>query len=405
MHNFGVLYQYEWKKLLGKKMVRISFLLCIVGIVVSLVLPFFGDYYVGGKRIDTNYNLYQAERSCAKALSGREINRKLLEETMAAYRNIPDTVPGIHYTETDEYWEYAFFYSEIFNFVRGFTGMQTSELMGGWEPDEEDMYARRQQYMTAMWEEMGLSEGEMDFWREREAQVKKPYVFLEYRGYDMMISCYQTVGILVLMLISICLSGMFSEEHARKTDQIILCSPLGKTALYWAKTAAGISFAVVCALVLFAVTFLMTMCLYGAQGFAALFWFIYPACAEPITCGQAVLIAGGNMLAAAIVTALVVMLLSEVLCGSAAALAVSTGLLLTAMVVSVPERYRVAAQIWDWLPWSYLAPWNVFGAYTFPVAGRYLTPWQAVPLIYLIAGAVIAAAGKPLYQRFQVSGR
>lgn len=401
MNNFGMLYRYECKKLLSKKIVRISFLLCMISILLSLVIPFFGDYYVGEKFIDTNYNLYQTEKKYAKALSGRKIDKELMEETMAAYGKIPDT-PGLFYTETEEYWEYAFPYSEIFNFVRGFTGMQTTELMYSWQPDEEDMYVKRQQYRNALWEDMGLSEGEMDFWREREAQIETSFVYSGYKGYDMVISCYQTVGIIVLMLISISLSGIFSEEHARKTDQIILCSPLGKMELYWAKTAAGISFSLGCALVFFALTFIAAICLYGPQGFGAAFQFIYAMNSDPITCGQAAIIACGNLLAAALITGIFVMFLSEILHSNLAALAVSAGLLLVTMIVTVPEQYRIAAQIWDWIPWRFPAVWNVFGEYTLFVLGHYLTPWQAVPVIYLVAGAVIAVAGKPLYQRYQV---
>ena len=99
------------------------------------------------------------------------------------------------------------------------------------------------------------------------------------------------------------------------------------------------------------------------------------------------------------------MILSEFLHSNIATLAVSTGLLIMAMFVVVPEQYRLLAQIWDWLPWCFLTPWNVFGKYTIFIFGHYFTSWQAVPIIYLIASIIIATIGKPIYQRFQVSGR
>lgn len=108
---------------------------------------------------------------------------------------------------------------------------------------------------------------------------------------------------------------------------------------------------------------------------------------------------------AAIVTSIFVMVLSELLRNNIVALAVSTGLLIMEMIVVVPEQYRLLAQIWDWLPWCFLAPWNMFGKYTVSIFGHYFTSWQAVPIIYLVVSIVIAAVGKPIYQRFQVSGR
>lgn len=403
MNNFGTLYFYECKKLLSRKIVWISFSLCVAAIAVSLVVPFLGDYYIDNEFIDTNYNMYQIDKGYAKALNGREIGQGLMEETIAAYRTIPET-PGRHYTSTEEYQQNARPYSEIFGFIRQTTGMQMAEIML-WQPDEDDLYAKRQAWLTSQWEESGLSKGEMDFWREREAQIKTPYIYQEHYGYEDMLSSYQTVGIMVLLVVAICLSGMFSDEHTRKTDQIILCSSLGKTRLYWAKTAAGISFAAVSTLVFLIVTFIMTICLHGAGGFNAPFQLIYVANSDPISCGQAILIAYGNMMFTAILIGVFVMALSELLHSSIATLAVSTGLLIVEMIVSVPEQYRILSQIWNWLPWCFPAPWNVFGQYTISVFGNYLAPWQAVPLIYIVTGVIIAAVGKPVYQRFQVSGR
>lgn len=405
MNNFGALYRYECKKLLSRKIVWISFVLCMAAIVISLAAPLLGDYYIDGEFIDTTYHVYQVDKGYAEALNGREIDQGLMEEMIAVYRSIPET-PGRHYTSTEEYQQNARPYSEIFGFIRRMAGMQTSEVMYSWQPDEDDLYAKRQLYLKSSWEDAGLSNGEMDFWRGREAQIKTPYIYQEHSAYDDMFSNYQMVGLILLLVVAICLSGMFSDEHTRKTDQIILCSPLGKTMLYWSKMAAGISFAAVSAFVLFLFTFIMTtVCLRGAGGFSAAFQFIFATNSDPVTCGQAIMIAYGNMMFAAIVISVLVMALSELLHSSIATLAVSTGLLITAMIVNVPEQYRVLSQIWDWLPWCYLTPWNVFGNYTISIFGIYLTPWQAVPLLYIVAGVIIAAIGKPVYQRFQVSGR
>ncbi|MDE6887943.1 MAG: ABC transporter permease [Eubacterium sp.] len=404
MDNFGVLYRYECKKLLSRKIVWISFSLCIITIVASLFAPFLGSYYAEGEFIDTNYRMQQIDKRYSEALSGREINQELLEETIAAYRKIPD-VAGMNYTMTEEYQQYARPYSEIFNFIRRTTGMQTSEVIRSWQPDENDLYAKRQIWLTSSWKDLGLSKGEMDFWREREEQIKTPYVYQEYRVYDIMISSYQTVGFFVWMLLAICLSGIFSDEHTRKTDQIILSSPLGKKKLYWAKIVTGVSFAAISTILLFTFLFVIAICLYGMEGFQAAFQFIYTDNSDNITCGQAVMIAYGNMIIAAVITSVFVMVLSELLRSNIAAVAISTGLLILNMIVMIPAQYRVLAQIWAWLPWCFLTPWNVFSNYTISIFGHYLTSWQAVPMIYMITSVMLAVIGKPIYQRFQVSGR
>lgn len=306
MNNFRVLYRYECKKLLSKKNVWITFALCMAAIIISLCVPFIGSYYVGGELIDTNLNMYQTDKYYSEALSGREINQELLEETIAAYRKILYT-EELNYTLTEEYLQYARPYSAIFNFIVGTTNMQTSDVILSWQPNEDDLYTKRQIWLKSEWEDLGLSKSEIDFWQERETQIKTPFVYQHHEAYSTLISCYQTVGLLVLLSIAICLSGVFSEEHTRKTDQIILCSPLGKTKLYWAKITVGISFAVISTILLSLFTFIMTICLHGADGFHAVFQLIYTRNSDPITCGQAILIAYGNMMFAAIVTSIFVM--------------------------------------------------------------------------------------------------
>lgn len=131
---------------------------------------FFGNYYVDGELIDTNYNMYQTDKHYSEALNGRAIDQSLLEETIAAYRKIPE-VAGRHYTLTKEYQQYARPYSEIFNFIRQISGMQTSEVMLSWQPDEDDLYAKRQAWLLSLWKDLSLSEGEIAYWPEREEQI------------------------------------------------------------------------------------------------------------------------------------------------------------------------------------------------------------------------------------------
>lgn len=401
MNNFGVLYRYEWKKLLGKKIVWVSFALCMTAILITFLTPLLSYYEEGGKRADS---YYQMDLRYYQALNGREINQELLEETIAAYRKIPKTA-GNEYTSTEEYQQYARPYSAVFNFIVNAARMQKTDVIHSWQPDETELYEKRKAALSADWKTLRLSEGEIAFWQAREAQIKTPYVYQEHEVYDALLSSYYTIGILLLFLIGVCLSGMFSEDYSRKTDQIIFCSKLGKHQIYWSKMAAGFSFAVICALLFSLFAFFIAVCLYGFNGFSAAFQLLYTRNSEPISCGQAILIAYGNMLFTAAVIAVFVMFLSELLHNNMAVLAVFTAILLTDMFLNIPEQYRILAQIWSLLPWSFLSPWNVFSKYTIAVGGQYITAWQAAPVLYTSAAIVLLLLGKPIYQRFEVSGR
>uniref|UniRef100_UPI00405796EC hypothetical protein n=1 Tax=Acetatifactor sp. TaxID=1872090 RepID=UPI00405796EC len=69
------------------------------------------------------------------------------------------------------------------------------------------------------------------------------------------------------MAIAICLSTVFSEEHARKTDQLILCSRNGRKKLFYAKILAGVTFGVSVAIILFLLAMISTVWVYGGRGF------------------------------------------------------------------------------------------------------------------------------------------
>lgn len=404
MNTFGSLYCYECKKIWDRKLTRISFALCLVLVIITGTVRLFGSYVVDGEVIGSVYDEIRVDQSYAKKLNHREINQQLLEEMVTAYRKLPDT-QGKHYSGSPEYQKYARPYSAIFNFVVGTTNLLPSDVILRWEANEQDLYEQRDIWLQEKWDSMNLSESEINFWQEREKKIEKPIVFQQHESYDQMFISYQTIAFLVILFVSIALSGIFSEEHSRRTDQLVLSSPMGRKKLYWAKLTAGISYAAAATLAFFAVISLLTFSLYGSEGFGAAFQLQYRSSSDPITCGQALLIAYANMLIAAVFISVVVMILSEMLHSSMAALAISAGMLIASMVVLVPEHYRGIAQIWDWLPWCFLAQYNVFGKYTLPVFGTHLTSWQAVPIIYALLSVAVAWGGKLIYQRYQVSGR
>lgn len=404
MSTFKSLYYYETKKLWSRKIVQISLGICLVLLAFAVFAPTFTYYYIDGEKQHTIYEEEKLDQSYAKALNGRSIDQQLLEETMEAYRKIEET-PGKHYMGTTDYQKYARSYREIFQFVAGNIDEADSEIISSWEPSEEDLYRQRNLCLEEDWKNMRLSPAETAFWQQRENKIKTPYIYQEHISYDKLISNFQTIGLMVLLLIAIALSGIFSEEHRRRTDQLLLSSAKGKSVLYRAKLLAGLSFAAEITLLFFGFSCLFTFLLYGTHGFEAAFQFIYRSSCDPISCGQAVLIAYAAMLVTALFTAVIVMLCSELLRSSLATLALSVGFLLAAMIVVIPQQYRLLSQLWNWLPCSFLSVWNVFGRYTLSVFGRHFTTWQAVPALYLIGGSIVAALGKPLYRRYQISGR
>ena len=100
MNNLFTLYGYELKKLMQKKLLWVSLLVCMAAIAFSILFPLFGTYSVNDVSISTNYEQHLIDQAYRKALSGKPIDQSLLEETIAAYKDLPiDT----NYVLTEEY--------------------------------------------------------------------------------------------------------------------------------------------------------------------------------------------------------------------------------------------------------------------------------------------------------------
>lgn len=430
MSVFGTVYQYELKKILQKKIVWITIIIGFIITAMTTVSNLFGYHYVNGVKSDSHYESFLQDRNYERAFNGREINQTLLEEMKVAY----DKVEALINVEADDKWingngavisaatseaqitdeqrvaidnaykTIAQPYKAIYNFARDYTGMTTNDI-SKWRADEQDLYAKRSAYLEKLWRESYLSKDEKIFWKQKEAEQKHPVIFHYAGGYEILFDTELTIGLFIMFAAAICLASVFTEEHARKTDQLILCSTQGKTRLYWAKLLAGITFIAVMSLAVFGLAFLLVVCVYGIEGFSAPVQLVYPRCSWALSIGQAVLMMYGLLLFLVLFFSLCVMILSELLHSNIATLATATAFLISGMIINIPEQYRMISKLWNSLPNTFYFTWNIFDMRLIKLFGHYFTAWQVVPVFYMVIGAAIIFVGKPIYQRFQISGR
>lgn len=404
MRNLWTIYKYEIKKLTGKKLLWTTAFFCAVGIVISTFAGVIGTYYVDGEPYESHYEAFRKDQIYRKALSGRCIDEALLQETVEAYGHIP--TDAFRYTLTEEYENFARPYSDICNLIRSWTGIGMElSFIQNWEADEAALYEARTQHLENNWQSIPLTETEKEFWRNKESQIDTPLVYYYHESYENILNCFITVGVLMLLFVAICLSNLFADEHIRRTDQLVLSSIGGKEPAYWAKILAGVTVSVIAAILMALMTMGLNIGFYGAEGFEMPFQACFSTYSYPITIGQACLIAYGVLIVASILAAVFVMIISEMFHSGIVALSISTGLIILGNMIMIPTQYRAISQIWDWLPMTYLSVWNVFDARTLTMFGRCFTSWQTVPVIYILLSVVLAAGGKYIYQRYQISGR
>ena len=402
MSNFAVLTRYELKKLSQKKILWITLIVCFLAILFSLLFPLVGSYYVDGVLIDSNYNMHITDQNYREALDGRAIDDILLEETIEAYRHVPmDKSP---YSLTEEYQTYARPYSAIFNLIRAWTRLEPAAVLN-WSADEDGLYSAMEQTMGIAWDNNYLTDAEAAYWKAQLDTLQTPFVYEQHDGYEYILEVFLTVGFMMLLYTAIVLSNVFPDEHIHRTDQLVLSAPLGRSTVYWAKLTAGVTAGVMGALLMTLLTWAVSLGVYGTDGFDAPVQLFYTAYAGKLTIGQTCLIAYGCLMFTAVLMSAAVMFLSELFRSGIGALSVTTAMLLASALVQVPPQYRLLGQLWDYLPTSFLAMWNVFDCRLVSLFGMQFTSYQIVPVIYLIAAVLLSILGKMLYVRYQVTGR
>lgn len=397
MYNFWSIAGYEYKKLLMRKIVWVTLGLMMLFSVIVSCFEIQGDYYIDGELQGSHYDMIQEEVRYGRALSGRKIDDELIREVREAGERIPEK--EIPY-RMKEYQSNIAPYQEI----RYFIGDIVSDYKEN-GVDEESLYAARKANVERMWKSDMLTSGEVEYLSELEEQIETPFVYQYARGYKQFLAIIFTIGLMGTMLTAICIPVIFTEEHSRKTDQLILCSKLGKRPLFLAKAFVGITFSIAADLILCLCAGITTFIIYGADGFNAQMQLLRVVDSWPLTAGQAVIILILLSVAAALLNCVIAMALAEYLRSSVATMAVMIGGMLFSQIFNVPDYYRVPSQLWDFIPANMVSTWGAFRDRLIPFFGTYLTQWQIAPIVYILVSAIILWACYQKYRRYQVGVR
>lgn len=336
---------------------------------------------------DSSLNGYaanRAEQEAAEQISGRAIDQKLIDEMRPAYE---DFIFNGNYKE-------ALPYLDVYNFIGRTLGTQAgAEIL---VCDSEAFYEKLNAQLEAN-TPAGLTES---------ISFDEPIVYHGYfDGWRQIADMMKLITCMEIMFIAICLSTVFTVEHTRKTDQVILCTRLGKKKLYAAKTLAGLTVGVGFTLLLSLLMFGIIAFLYGFDGYDTILQFVL---LRPfnLTVGQAALILVGLSFAGAALISIFTMMLSEVTKNSIATIGIITGVLLVTMfIMEMPANLKLLSEIWYLLPSNLVSLNGAFRYSMFHVGGSPLAAYQYAPIVYLVLAVIFALIGKLTYNRYQINGR
>ena len=392
MDNLGILIKYEWKKLLQKKLVRVAILVVILLQVfqnLSFLMQYYtsyisdeeGNVFQGASR--SGYEKLMDDKEDAKALDGRKLDDAMLEEMGEFYSK---------YSPRDKY-------AEMNSIVRVLSGAEKREFTA------EEMYGEIwKNNMKSSLENFVLSEQEMGYWEEQMEKIETPFTYHYAMAWETILNnqCVGT-GMLLIMLLAVCLSGMFSEEGRLKTRQLILCAKNGKTPAYLAKAVVGMLFGFFGALVLYMISFGVQFYFLGTEGFHAVLQQDIVYSPYPISVGEAVLIMFGLTVLIGILESMSAMVLSLVFHNSLAAMSVVAGLMMLTSFIYIPHRFRILSWLWHFVPVGTLGTREFYDGRMFHFFGIYVSNLVFAPILYSVVSLVLFWIGKRKYLKVQTS--
>lgn len=379
------LYKFELRKIINRKILWITGGILLMGLLLwglaSAVLPQSREYSTVSL---SGLEMNRAEREAAEQIAGRKIEQKLLDEMQPAYEEFI----------VDGNYKKALPYLDIYNFIG--TVLETNASAEILNCDSDTFYAMLNTKLEA-----NTMAG-----REENISYNEPLFYQGYfDGWRQMASMMKVLACMEIMFIAICLSTVFTVEHTRKTDQIILCSRFGKKRLYFAKLMAGLTVGIAFTLILSLLMFGIIAFLYGFDGYNTILQFVLMRPFN-LTLGQAVMILIGLSFAGAILVSVFTMALSELTKNSVGTIGIIAGILiLTMFIMEMPANLKILSEIWYMLPSNLVSLNGAFRYSMFLLGERAMLSYQIAPIVYFAMAIIFSIIGKIVYNRYQISGR
>lgn len=446
------LYVYELRKIVCRKIVWITggimLLLCVSLSFVDLISTS-SDFGEGNEEIVVSgYELMKIRRECARALSGRKIDDSLLQEMqdfsrgegMKRESQDVDPATGIVVsvepgetdaergagaeeetdakeetdaegdgdakeeadvkTEPEDIWD-RLWAAQKYTPIRIYV-YRIMDYGDGKTMDAAGLYSEREKLIAQNREDQMLKQEEMEYWKKNDAGLELPFTYEYAEGWGELWNQSYVVNCMLLLLLLVSLSNVFSMEHQQKTDAVILCTRHGKRELYIAKVLAGITFGAAAALLLSGITLLSDLAVYGADGFGGALQIEFPLSSWRMSVGESVLVLVFMLLAISAMYSIVILFLSEWLKKGVSVMAILVGIMTFTLFIDIPFQLRTLSQVYDLLPTNLLMPWGLWDDRLFSVFGGYLTQFEAAPVMYALLSAVLLFLGRRIWQKQQV---
>lgn len=386
MKEFWALVSFEYRKILGKRSVKIALLLTLFLSVFSIWGTLMGSYYIEGELFESNAEAMKKDRAYARELSGRILDDKLLMEAADAYQTIPDSAAV--YQSTEEYQKNARKYSSIYSLARQVYDTPNVRFgapeMGTLDPARaEQFYEIRELCMTKQIENAPISENAKEIMMQYSAEVKEPWIFSYSDGYTRFMTIMATSGVMAAFVMAICLAPLFAGEYSNHTDQLLLSARYGKGKLIKAKFFTGFSMTGIVTLLVTLQSYVQSMLTFGFDGGNAnvqIYDALFP---YPLTLKQAALLQSICVFFACMCMSALTMFFSSRMKSAFGVIILSVLLLCVPMFVKVSAYPLLGYLLFHLMPANMMQYDYIFSMIPYEIAGVVIPPYVMMPVVAL----------------------
>lgn len=386
MKEFWALVSFEYRKILGKRSVKIALLLTLFLSVFSIWGTLMGSYYIEGELFESNAEAMKKDRAYARELSGRILDDKLLMEAADAYQTIPDSAAV--YQSTEEYQKNARKYSSIYSLARQVYDTPNVRFgapeMGTLDPARaEQFYEIRELCMSRQIENAPISENAKEIMMQYSAEVKEPWIFSYSDGYTRFMTIMATSGVMAAFVMAICLAPLFAGEYSNHTDQLLLSARYGKGKLIKAKFFTGFSMTGIVTLLVTLQSYVQSMLTFGFDGGNAnvqIYDALFP---YPLTLKQAALLQSICVFFACMCMSALTMFFSSRMKSAFGVIILSVLLLCVPMFVKVSAYPLLGYLLFHLMPANMMQYDYIFSMIPYEIAGVVIPPYVMMPVVAL----------------------
>ena len=359
------LYKYELKKIFSQKFFVLAFVLLFIFSMGISVTPM----------ITGSINAVKQK----SIITGRTLDDSLFQEF---YEN----------RKSDKYYDINEFIKYCLN-LEDFEDASASEI-----------YEGRLKQLQREFNTDNLTEGERQYWLQKEKELVKPFVYQRDDAYSEIYNVVYVLNFAILILMTLSITGIFADEKITGADQILFSSKYGRNKLFTAKVLASLTVGFIVPTIMYVAIVGVNLVVYGIDGYNAAIQIHMPTSLYSFTMGDSVWIMYGQLLTASFVYVGFALLLSIATNNHAASTAAMVVLMFLSMF-NIPARYRVISQIWDLIPSGHIGSWSLMKFQLIKIFGNYYNSVEYSCVVWIILTIIFIAVAKQIYKRYQVSGR